>query len=509
MSVRLRLTLWYTAILALVLVGFAAASYWAASRASLSAIDDSLATTSRAFAVELASEDPVGSPPVIGSARPVDPDEDDEPEALSLRATDPRAWERATIAEITAELPFPQFDLAVLDDAGVVLASKGAFAGAFADGSLTQRPELRELVGRTGAAGTAVATIARDAGGLRVRADALTFAGRRLTVLSARGLDEHDASLNRLQRSYALAVPFAVLLASVGGFLLVRASLAPVAVMGAQAEAIGAANLGERLAVPSDDEFGRLARTFNRMLERIETAFEQQRQFMQDASHELRTPVAIVCGESEVALSRTDRPAIDYRDSLAIVNDEGRRLARIVDDLFLLSRADAGQVPLEMTNFDLGEIVADVARAMRTLAAPQSVTLACDGRDEMPFRGDARLIGAMLVNLLDNAIKHTPEEGAVTVVVEHLADAYVIRVTDTGAGIPADVQSRVFERFYRSDSARSRSSNGDGSGAGLGLPIARWIAESHGGRLGLERSDSSGSTFVAVLPVSMDARTND
>ncbi len=497
MSVRLRLTVWYSTILAIVVVGFAAASYGVIARASLAAIDASLETTSRAFAVELAAED------LVGGVKPVDPDEDDEHEALSRLETDPRAWERATIAEITAELPFPQFDLEVLDDAGVVLASRGAFPGDAADGTPIRHPQLRELVDKAGVSGMAVASIPAGVSSLRIRADALTFAGRRVTVISARGLDEHEASLARVRRSYALAVPFSVLLASVGGFLLVRKSLAPVAEMGARAEAIGASNLGDRLAVQSDDEFGRLARIFNRMLERIETAFELQRQFMQDASHELRTPVAIVRGEAEVALSRSDRPGDDYRDSLAIVHDEGRRLARIVDDLFLLSRADASQLPIETADFDLGESVADAAQAMRTLAAQRNVKLLHDGGEEMPFRGDERLIGAMLVNLLDNAIKHTPEGGAVTVGVERQNDEYIIRVTDTGTGIPAAAQPHVFERFYRADPARSRPSSGEGSGAGLGLPIARWIAESHDGRLVLERSDASGSTFVATLPLAV------
>jgi signal transduction histidine kinase len=277
--------------------------------------------------------------------------------------------------------------------------------------------------------------------------------------------------------------------------------------MSETAARIGAANLHERLPVINErDELGRLAQAFNKLLARLDESFEQQRRFMADASHELRTPVAIVRGESEVALSRDGREAGDYRESLAIVHDEGRRLTHIVEDLFTLARADAGQNPLKLTDFYLDEAVAECVRAVRTLASGQGVSLDSNApREEMPFRGDEELIRRMLLNLLDNAIKFTQPNGRVSVACETMGKEYVLMVSDTGVGIPVEAQSQIFQRFYRADKARSRTVTANShaaatSGAGLGLAIARLVAEAHQGKLELIRSDERGSVFVATLP---------
>jgi signal transduction histidine kinase len=277
--------------------------------------------------------------------------------------------------------------------------------------------------------------------------------------------------------------------------------------MGDQAERIEAASLHERLRVANErDEVGRLARVFNALLARLEAAFEQQRRFMADASHELRTPVAIVRGEAEVSLSRPDRGAEDYRESLDIIHDEGRRLARIVDDLFTLARADAGQRPLEVSDFYLDEVAAESVRAVRSLAERRGVRVSCDTSGEMPFHGDEALVSRLIVNLLDNAIKHTPAGGQVRLRTETAGAVYVMTVEDTGLGIPAAAQPFVFDRFFRADSARSHTGAEGGSGAGLGLSIARWIAEAHGGLVRLVRSTDSGTEFAVTLPIPAEAR---
>src|SRR2546421_10027667 len=210
---------------------------------------------------------------------------------------------------------------------------------------------------------------------------------------------------------------------------------------------------------------------------------------MADASHELRTPVAIVCGESEVALSQQVRSPAEYRESLAILHDEGRRLTRIVEDLFMLARADAGQYQPDRTNFYLDETVGECVRAVRSLAAHHKVELHFQpAGDELLFRGDEGLVRRMILNLLDNAIKYTPAGGRVQAEIKQLAAGYAIWITDTGMGIPVAAQPHLFERFYRVDKVRAR--NGDmGGGAGLGLSIAAWIADLHCGRIMLERSD--------------------
>jgi signal transduction histidine kinase len=220
---------------------------------------------------------------------------------------------------------------------------------------------------------------------------------------------------------------------------------------------------------------------------------------MADASHELRTPVAILCGEADVALSQATRSPEDYRESLDILRAEAQRLKHIVEDLFTLARADAGQYPLTLTDFYLDELVTECSRSVRTLAAAKHITIYYDTSKEMPIHADEALLRRMIVNLLDNAIKYTPPGGKVSVTWDVQDSQYRITVSDTGQGIPGDLQSRIFERFFRVDKARSRSEN-DGGGAGLGLSISRWIVQAHAGQLELTRSDTGGSTFTVLLP---------
>jgi signal transduction histidine kinase len=233
------------------------------------------------------------------------------------------------------------------------------------------------------------------------------------------------------------------------------------------------------------------------------TAFAQQRRFMADASHELRTPVAILRTEADVTLSRPTRTEAEYRDSIAIMRDSAHRLGRIVDDLFLLARADAGHLPLRREPLYLEEIVDEAARAVRALAEERHVRVELLPLDDSPFTGDADLLGRVLLNLLDNAIKHSPPGGTVTLALTRSARDYQVTVADEGAGIPIEAQPHIFDRFFRADKSRSREGalTGDSSGAGLGLAIGRWIAEAHGGRLELVRSDARGSEFRMTLPV--------
>jgi signal transduction histidine kinase len=213
----------------------------------------------------------------------------------------------------------------------------------------------------------------------------------------------------------------------------------------------------------------------------------------------LRTPVAILRGEAEVALSKQARSLDEYRESLSVLHQEAERLTHIVEDLFTLTRADAGQYPLQPRDFYLEELVTECVHSARTLALAKKISLTFEGAAESPIHADESLLRRMILNLLDNAIKYTPEGGRVTVTCCRQDGEYILSITDTGTGIPAELQPRIFERFFRADEARSRSQS-DGGGAGLGLAISRWIAEAHQGRLELTRSDSKGSTFTASLP---------
>jgi signal transduction histidine kinase len=271
--------------------------------------------------------------------------------------------------------------------------------------------------------------------------------------------------------------------------------------MTARADHIGEFTIHDRLPIQNPhDELGRLAATFNRLLDRLDAAFERQRRFIADASHELRTPLAILQGESEVALSKQVRSAGEYRESLGILHQEACRLSRVVDDMFTLSRADAGQYPVTPREFYLDELASDCVQSLRSLAAAKSISLSINAEHDLPMVADESLVRRMLLNLLDNSIKYTPAGGTVSLAARTASDIAEISVADDGPGIPSGLRSRIFERFFRGDQARSRS-NPD-SGAGLGLSIAKWIAEAHHGTLELTQSGPAGTVFTARLPKS-------
>jgi heavy metal sensor kinase len=308
-----------------------------------------------------------------------------------------------------------------------------------------------------------------------------------------------------LAGTFAIVIPAAVLLASLAGYFLARRKLRPVADMAQQASFITADNLHQRLDIQnSGDELGKLARSFNELLDRLDRSFEQQRRFIADASHELRTPVAILFGESDVALSQPSRTADDYRESLEILRTEAARLKFIIEDLFTLARVDAGHYRLAKTNFDLEELVAECVQNMRSLATKRNVTLRSDlTTTEMAIDADEQLLRRMLLNIIDNALKFTPSGGTVSVSCAQSEEGYSISVEDSGPGVAADLQEKIFERFFRADPARSRAENN--GGAGLGLSISRLIATAHGGELRLTRSDHTGSLFSVWLPKSPKA----
>jgi two-component system OmpR family sensor kinase len=196
-----------------------------------------------------------------------------------------------------------------------------------------------------------------------------------------------------------------------------------------------------------------------------------------------------------VMLSRAHREEAEYREAMTSVGAQARRLGRLVEDMLVLARADAGGYPLRPVDLYLDEVVSDCQRASNVLAGERGVTIRSAGPADIPFRGDEDLLRRLVSNVLQNAVQHTPPGGAVTVDVTREAETVRIRVTDAGAGIPADDQQRIFDRFVQLDAARR------GQGTGLGLPIARWIAEAHGGTLVLERSGPGGSTFCVSLPI--------
>jgi heavy metal sensor kinase len=324
----------------------------------------------------------------------------------------------------------------------------------------------------------------------------LTTSGGGYVVFITEPLHDLVEQLESLRQIFYFGLPAALLAAGIGGFLLARKSLTPVVAMSNQAEHISARNLHERLQVRNArDELGHLASVFNELLSRLDRSFEGMRGFMADASHELRTPLSIIRGEADVALSQ-DRDSADYKAALAIIQDEAKRLSRLVDDMLELARADAGQRPLRLAAFYLNDLVDECCRAAQVLAAQKGLSLQAEPAPDISFQGDEDILRRMLLNLLDNAIKYTPAGGAVTVTLKQEPGFIKISVSDTGIGIPAEAAPQVFERFYRISKARSRA---DG-GSGLGLSIAKWAAEAHKGSITVASQPNQGSTFTVILP---------
>ena len=334
--------------------------------------------------------------------------------------------------------------------------------------------------------------------GVRVALRTAYAGGRTFQIEIAGGLDSINAELAVVRRVIFIGLPLVLAIAGIGGYLLATRTLRPLASVAEQARRITGSNLETRIHIDNAaDELAVLVTSFNELLSRLDQSFDSMRRFVADASHELRTPISVIRGEADVALS-LERTGAEYRESLAMVLDESRRLSRLVDDLLNLARADAGHVKLQTQDFYLNELVTDCCRSVQGLANTRHLTLECLAGSDLQFTGDEQLLRRLMINLLDNAIRYTPPGGKVTAALEANNGAVSLRVSDTGIGIaPADA-ARVFERFYRAGEARSRQ---DG-GFGLGLAIVKWIAESHHGTVECTSRPGAGTSFTVSLPAS-------
>jgi heavy metal sensor kinase len=292
-------------------------------------------------------------------------------------------------------------------------------------------------------------------------------------------------------------LPFGLLLAGGGGWLLARRVLSPVDRMAETARVISAERLSGRIEeTGTGDELDRLANTLNSMLERLDASFQQIRQFSGDASHELQTPLTILKGELEVAL-RSRRSPEEYQRVLNSALEEINRIEHLVEGLLLLARSEAGVLKMDHRAVNLVHLIEEVCDQGKLLAREKNIDLVIGNLNDLELRGDHERLRRLLLNLVDNAIKYTPSGGQVTVSVDREDDTACIRVSDTGIGLPEEDRERIFHRFYRGTEARSLVE----AGAGLGLCIARSIAEAHGGRVRVESTPSIGSAFSVLLPI--------
>lgn len=471
-SVRIRLTLWYTAAMAIVLVILAGATYFVLRQNVVRRADATATELADSFLSTVNAE--------LGDATKPDSVDDG-------------------IAAAIAEHRFRDVLFVVFDPQGDFLGATNAQSLAGRSAGPTREmliASLRPLV----QVPHAVRTIYVGDREYRGYVRHFSIDQQEATLFVLQSLHRQNEFLETLAGTFGVVIPLAILLAGVGGYLLARQSLSPVVTMGTQASRIGSENLHERLVVQNPrDELGHLAASFNELLDRLNQSFDRQRRFVADASHELRTPVAILCGEAEVTLAQEKRTEQEYRESLQILREEAKRLKHIVEDLFTLARADAGQHPLAPTDFYLDELVAECSRNVRTLASAKGIKVSCEIGSELPIHADEALLRRMLMNLLDNAIKYTPQGGSVSLRSTEENGQYRLTVEDSGQGIPAELQPRIFERFFRADKARSRGET-DGGGAGLGLTIALWIAGAHAGSIELTHSTPEGSLFTVFLP---------
>jgi heavy metal sensor kinase len=458
-SFRLRLTLWYTVLVGLVLAGFAILVYVVVARQLENQVD--LDLQRRALNASRTLRAVSRDWPTIRS-RPVDlPATALTDTGLFVQVVGPNGEVRTSSPNLPEPLP-------VSPD------------------SLRQALEGQETH----------ETLPFQGGRIELYAAPLLVDGDVVGVLQvAAPLGSLELSLTQLRLVLGGVVLVAVGLAALLGSFLAKKAMRPVDQLTQTAHAIGhSTDLSRRLPGPDQhDELGRLAATFNEMLGQLDQAFNTQRRFLADASHELRSPLAAIRTNVEALLRGVDDDPAERNATLRAIARETDRMGRLVADLLALAHADAGQ-PLERRAVALDSLLLDVYQQQRRLAGP--VRLELGELEQVQVEGDPDRLKQLLLNLVDNALRYTQPGGTVVLDLVRQGDQAALRVRDNGPGIPAEHLPRIFERFYRVDRTRTRQ----GGGTGLGLAICKWVAEAHGGRIEVESEPGQGSTFTVLLP---------
>jgi len=460
-SLRVRLTAWYLALFSLLFVLFGIFLYGTLASALRDRVDEALRSEMDTAAGMFLDE--------------LDEAKGDVPTAARETATGMR-----------------------LRDTLVAVVADGRLLAANDPSRLSQTGSIAALVAHPPEPEQVVELPQSGPSGARamVRAIPIPAGGGQVLVVALAPLDPIVAELRVVRRVIFVALPLLLGIAGLGGWLLTTRGLAPLGLMAGQAREISGASLNRRLEIgAAAEELTVLSASFNELLGRLDQSFETMRRFVADASHELRTPLSVIRGEADVALAQ-DRTPASYRESLAIILDESRRLSRLVDDLLNLARADSGHVKLQAQDFYMNDLLAECCRSAQAMATALGIEVACWCAGDAPFRGDEELLRRLVMNLLDNAIRHTPPGGRITATLETGLSEIRIGITDNGTGISPEAAPHVFERFYRADEARSRQ---DG-GFGLGLSIVKWVAEAHHGAVELSSRPGAGSSFTVTLP---------
>lgn len=460
-TLRAKLTLWYVLLLGAVLGFFSVFLYLTMERNLRENLDNKLLTTGRMLAASLAR--PFGPGPSLAEVDKI------LRENFGLR-------------------PMGRF-VQILDETGKRTSNLRDVDIPVSFKTLEQVSQGREVF---------ETVRLRDGALLRLVTVPIIDRGRMLGIVQVGSpLEEIQEALDQLLLVLSVSVPLVLVLASLGGLFLADQALKPVDRITRTAQKIGSGDLSQRIPLEGlpRDEIGRLAETFNEMISRLESSFEQMKRFTADASHELKTPLSILRGEVEVGLMRERSPA-EYQEILKSCLEEIGRMSRIVDDLLTLARTDLGSLGLRLERLDLMEVAEEVWRGFYREAVARGLKFSLEGT-RVEVLGDREKLRRAIANLVDNAVKYTPDGGYIKVEVGSEDDFATVSVSDTGEGIPPEHQERVFDRFYRVDKARSR----ERGGTGLGLSICKGIVEAHGGRISLESEPGVGSTFKVFLPL--------
>jgi heavy metal sensor kinase len=467
LPIRVRLTLWYAVLLAAIVAGLGSFLVLQLRSDLRVALDEETQASSASTILALADE-----------RREWDADADE----LTVYTQD--------LAE-AARTSLPPSGVAQLLDAnGRVLAHYGAVAGTTS--VVSKRVQQAALDGLA-----PTRSIVLGDAGQRYRTKTTLLADGNRTRILVVGLSMQpiEDPVHEVLMLLLIAGPVALAATSIAAYWLARKALRPVEQMTSDAQEIGKAGLHERVAVPdSRDEIGRLGLTLNAMLDRIERGVTDKHRLVADASHALRTPLAVMRAEMDVSL-RGDELTSSAREVLESARDEVDRMSRTVDNLMALAEADEGGLQLLTVRVSLRQAIEDAARPLRLVAAAKGVTLLAEG-GALEALADPQRLQLALTNLIENAIKFTPAGGTVHVTSWRRESEVGVTVSDEGPGIPAEDREHLFDRYYRVDSVRGRKVRG----SGLGLAICHEVALAHGGRIWLESTVGTGSTFFLALP---------
>jgi heavy metal sensor kinase len=453
-SIRARLTAWYSLILALSLGVFGSVAYFAMSHSIRAAVDAGLRQRLEGLRVIISKSAPEGEADLKDELSEFDAGQGG---GGVVRVAD------ASGREIYASLGMES-------------------ASAAAPGFKRSGPFYEKIRGAE----------------FRVLKDTIEIGGNRYDVEVAVYTEDFDRAIDGFRVVLYSIAPLFLVLAALGGYWMSRRALAPVDEIIHAARRIGVTSLSERLVVPrTGDELERLAGTLNEMLARLDASFQRIIQFTADASHELRTPISVMRTNAEITL-RKPRSESEYREALSQILHETEKLSHLIEQLLEVARADSGVTALHLVRTNLNETLQKACRQARVLAEAKQLTAAEHLPDEpLWIQGDPAALERLFLIFLDNAVKYTQPGGRIDVQLTSHDGIAITEIRDSGIGIAEEDISHIFERFYQADRSRSR----ENGGSGLGLAIGRWIAQTHGGDIGVESEISRGSSFRIQLPL--------